>query len=109
MEKVLVYGASGDQGVPLVNSLIKNGYKIRAASRYPENYNSEIEGDVESVKADLFDIHTLKKASQDVYCIAMNLHFVFDRDNAKQIEMINEKYHFDKPIYKQYFYYLNDL
>ena len=47
MEKVLVYGASGDQGVPLVNTLIKNGYKIRAASRYPENYNSEIEGDVE--------------------------------------------------------------
>ena len=46
MEKVLVYGASGDQGVPLVNTLIKNGYKIRAASRYPENYNSEIEGDV---------------------------------------------------------------
>ena len=71
--KVLVYGASGDQGVPLVNTLIKNGYKIRAASRYPENYNSEIEGDVESVKADLFDIDTLKKASQDVDCIAMNL------------------------------------
>ena len=38
MEKVLVYGASGDQGVPLVNKLIKNGYKIRAASRYTENY-----------------------------------------------------------------------
>ena len=84
MEKVLVYGASGDQGVPLVNTLIKNGYKIRAASRYPENYNSEIEGDVESVKADLFDIDTLKKASQDVDCIAMNLPFVFDRDIAKQ-------------------------
>ena len=39
MEKVLVYGASGDQGVPLVNALIKKGYKIRAASRYPEKYN----------------------------------------------------------------------
>ena len=84
MEKVLVYGASGDQGVPLVNTLIKNGYQIRAASRYPENYNSEIEGDVESVKADLFDIDTLKKASQDIDCIAMNLPFVFDRDIAKQ-------------------------
>ena len=33
MEKVLVYGASGDQGIPLVNALIKRGYKIRAASR----------------------------------------------------------------------------
>ena len=45
MEKVLVYGASGDQGIPLVNGLIQKGYKIRAASRYPENYKSEIEGD----------------------------------------------------------------
>ena len=32
-----------------------------------------------------------------------------DRDNAKQLEMINEKYHFNKPIYQQYFLYLNDL
>ncbi len=32
-----------------------------------------------------------------------------DRDNAKQLEMINEKYHFDKPIHQQYFLYLNDL
>ena len=28
MEKVLVYGASGDQGIPLVNGLIQKGYKI---------------------------------------------------------------------------------
>ena len=32
-----------------------------------------------------------------------------DRDNAKQLELLNKKYHFDKPIYKQYLYYLNDL
>ncbi len=32
-----------------------------------------------------------------------------DRDNAQQLEMINEKYHFNKPIYQQYFLYLNDL
>ena len=32
-----------------------------------------------------------------------------DRDNQKQIDLINKKYHFDKPIYQQYFLYLNDL
>ena len=32
-----------------------------------------------------------------------------DRDDEKQIKLINQKYHFDKPIYQQYFYYLNDL
>ncbi len=84
MEKVLVYGASGDQGVPLVNALINNGYKVRAASRYPENYKSEIDGDVESVKADLFDVDSLKQASNGVDLIAMNLPFVFDKAMAKQ-------------------------
>ena len=38
MEKILVYGASGDQGIPLVNSLLKKGYKVRAVTRNPENY-----------------------------------------------------------------------
>ena len=85
MEKVLVYGASGDQGIPLVNALIKRGYKIRAASRFPENYNSEIKGDVESVKADLFNLDLLMNASKNIDCIVqMNLPFVFDRDIAKQ-------------------------
>ena len=84
MEKVLVYGASGDQGIPLVNALINNGYKIRAASRYPENYKSEIDGDVEGIKADLFDVDSLKRASTGVDLIAMNLPFVFDKTIAKQ-------------------------
>ena len=32
-----------------------------------------------------------------------------DRDNAKQLQLINTKYYFNEPLYKQYFYYLNDL
>ena len=32
-----------------------------------------------------------------------------DRDDDRQIELINEKYHFNKPTYEQFAYYLNDL
>ena len=32
-----------------------------------------------------------------------------NRDDQKQIDLINAKYYFDQPIYKQYFFYLNDL
>ncbi len=32
-----------------------------------------------------------------------------DRDDQKQIDLINAKYYFDQPLYLQYFYYLNDL
>jgi len=32
-----------------------------------------------------------------------------ERDNLKQLNLINKKYHFDKPVYQQYLYYINDL
>ena len=32
-----------------------------------------------------------------------------ERDDAEQLKLINEKYHFNQPIYIQYLYYLNDL
>jgi len=32
-----------------------------------------------------------------------------DRDNARQLELINKKYHFDQPLLKQYVLYLRDL
>jgi len=32
-----------------------------------------------------------------------------DRDDQTQLKLINEKYHFNKPVYVQYLYYLNDL
>ena len=84
MEKILVYGASGDQGIPLVNSLLKKGYKVRAVTRNPENYKSEIHGDVEAVKADLFDLDSLLNVSDGVDGIAMNIPFVFDKEIASK-------------------------
>ena len=32
-----------------------------------------------------------------------------DRDDANQLKLINERYHFNQPTYVQYLYYLNDL
>lgn len=32
-----------------------------------------------------------------------------DRDDETQLKLINAKYHFDKPLSKQFLYYLNDL
>ena len=83
MNRILVYGATGDQGLPLIDELLRQGYKVRAASRNPddfETYNSE---NVDTVKADLFDINSLRTASKDIDGIAMNLPFVFDKKVAK--------------------------
>ena len=83
MNKILVYGATGDQGLPLIDELLKNGYKVRAASRNPNDFNAYNPGDVEAVKADLFDIESLRNISKDIDGIAMNLPFVFDKEIAK--------------------------
>ena len=84
MKKILVYGAPGDQGIPLIDELLKNGYKVRAASRNPDDFKAYDQKDVEPVKADLFDIDSLRNASKDIDCIAMNLPFVFDKKIAQQ-------------------------
>ena len=42
MNKILVYGATGDQGLPLIDELLKHGYKVRAASRNPDDFISDI-------------------------------------------------------------------
>ena len=83
MNKILVYGATGDQGLPLIDELLKNGYKVRAASRNPNDFNAYNPGDVEAVKADLFDIESLRNISKGIDGIAMNLPFVFDKEIAK--------------------------
>ena len=83
MNKILVYGATGDQGLPLIDELLKNGYKVRAASRNPDDFNAYNPSDVEAVKADLFDIESLRNVSKDIDGIAMNLPFVFDKEIAK--------------------------
>lgn len=84
MNKILVYGATGDQGLPLIDELLKNGYKIRAASRNPDDFKSYDPSDVEPVKADLFDIDSLRAVSKDIDGIAMNLPFVFDKKIAQE-------------------------
>ena len=84
MNKILVYGATGDQGLPLIDELLKNGYKVRAVSRNPDDFKAYDPSDVEPVKADLFDIDSLRIVSKDVDAIAMNLPFVFDKNIAQQ-------------------------
>ena len=66
MNKILVYGATGDQGLPLIDELLKNGYKVRAVSRNPDDFKAYGPSDVEPVKADLFDIDSLRVVSKDV-------------------------------------------
>ena len=59
MKRVLVIGATGMLGRPVALQLIAAGYDVTITSRNPE----KVAGfDAPAVKADLFDIGSLRKA-----------------------------------------------
>tara|TARA_R110001583_G_scaffold1311_15_gene10766 strand:+ start:3555 stop:4463 length:909 start_codon:yes stop_codon:yes gene_type:complete len=85
MRKVLVYGATGDQGHPLMRRLIDAGLEVRIATRNPQSFSGGEFSEVEAVYADFNDQASLIAASKGVDGIAMNLPFVFDVDYARHM------------------------
>ena len=82
MARVLVLGATGDQGHPLIARLLEAGLTPVAALRNPNAFLGTEFAHVEVVQADLFDEHSLIAAAEGVEAIAAHLPFVFDREAA---------------------------
>ena len=85
MSRILVIGATGDQGHPLLTRLIDAGMTPVAALRNPTALQGTEFANVETVKADLYDPQSMIDAAQGIDAIAANLPFVFDRAQAKTI------------------------
>ncbi|MFA7555624.1 MAG: NmrA family NAD(P)-binding protein [Spongiibacteraceae bacterium] len=85
MKNILVYGATGDQGYPLMKHLREAGLQIKAASRKPDSLQNTEFADVETVYADFGDLESLINASQGIDGIAMNLPFLFDVEKVRNI------------------------
>lgn len=80
MATILVFGATGDQGTPLVRELVARGHKVRGATRNPDKWDTP---GTEPVFADFPDADSLVEAARGVDAIAMHLPFTFDRDFAR--------------------------
>jgi len=85
MSRILVIGATGDQGHPLLTRLIDAGMTPVTALRNPSALQGTEFAGVETVKADLYDPQSMVDAARGVDAIAANLPFVFDREQAKTI------------------------
>jgi len=67
-KKIVVCGATGNQGGAVVNSLLeRNEFEIIALSRNPESHNAKLleARGIRVIKADLMDLSSLKKAFVD--------------------------------------------
>lgn len=83
MKTILVYGATGDQGYPLMRRLLAAGYRVRAATRNPEAFRGTEFSEVDTVYANFDDPDSLVAAGAGADGIAMNLPFVFDVEYAR--------------------------
>ena len=85
MKTVLVLGATGDQGHPLLTRMRAAGLVPVAALRNPAALAKTEFADVDAVEADLYDMASLVAAAKGMDAIAAHLPFVFDRDLAKKL------------------------
>ncbi len=82
-DTVLVIGATGDQGHPLMRRLLDAGYTVRAATRDPANFPADRWPGVIPVAADFADQASLDAAAAGCQGILMHLPFTFDRGVAQ--------------------------
>lgn len=82
MCRVLVLGATGDQGHPLITRLLDAGFTPVAALRNPHALQGTEFAHVEVVETDLFNEQSVIGAAEGVDAIAAHLPFVFDLEAA---------------------------
>lgn len=80
--KVIVLGASGDQGIPLVNALQRRGFTVTAGARRPDAMAGTPFPDLRVVHADITDSDSLSSAFAGQDALVMHLPFEFDRARA---------------------------
>ena len=82
INKVIVLGATGDQGLPLMDQLMAAGYQVTAAARRPDAFAGTRFAPVGVVAAELDDEESLVRAFDGQDALAMHLPFEFDRARA---------------------------
>ena len=82
IRKVLVLGASGDQGFPLLDHLLAEGFEPTAGVRRADALKDTSYAAIPVVHADIEDEQSLFEAFRGQDALAMHLPFEFDRARA---------------------------
>lgn len=85
IEKLLVFGATGTQGHPVVEAAMEAGLSVRAASRDLDEAEEKLPGRVEKVRADLFDAEDVEEAADGMDAIFFHLPVMPDQPEADKV------------------------
>lgn len=83
MKKLLVFGATGTQGHPVVEAALEAGLQVRAASRDLQQAAEELPGRVDCVYADLLDGETVREAMAGMDAVFFHLTVMPDTPEAQ--------------------------
>lgn len=80
--RLLVFGATGTQGHPVVEAALERGYSVRAATRNLDEAEEKLPGRVERVTADLLQREDVRGAAEGVDAIFFHLPVMPDQPEA---------------------------
>lgn len=83
-KKLLVFGATGTQGHPVVEAALEAGLQVRAATRDLDEAEEKLPGRVERVRADLLDAEEVREAASGVDGIFFHLPMMPDEPGARK-------------------------
>lgn len=84
IRKLLVFGATGTQGHPVVEAALEEGLSVRAATRDLDEAEEKLPGRVEMVRADLLDAEDVHDAAEGVEAIFFHLPAMPDAPEAER-------------------------
>lgn len=84
VRKLLVFGATGTQGHPVVEAALEEGLAVRAATRDLDEAEEKLPGRVEKVRADLLDAEDVHAAADGVDAIFFHLPVMPDEPEAEK-------------------------
>lgn len=87
INSLLVFGATGTQGHPVVDAALEAGLQVRAASRRPDMAAERLSERVELVEADLLDPESIELAMEGMDAVFFYLPVLpHSRDGARMVD-----------------------
>lgn len=89
IKSILVFGATGTQGYPVVEAALEAGFEVRAATRDVAEATEKLSSRVEVVEADLLDARDVETALDGVDAVFFHLpHLPDDCDPAELVDNV---------------------
>lgn len=85
LTRLLVFGATGTQGHPVLEAALEAGLSVRAATRDLHEAEEKLPGRVELVRADLLDAGDVEDAAEGMHAIFFHLPVMPDEPEAERV------------------------